>query len=230
MTISIGARVLAVSLFAFASASVVAAQQLEGHVYGGGGPIAKSTVTLWAAGQSAPRKLAETQTKDDGACDLRDDGRNAGGDVLYLVAQGGEPTVGDSKGPNNAIALMATLGTEPPLAGCVTRVQSDACAKLFAAATPPGGAAPTDTLSAAQAVARHPWNQPQKLFALLDAFYPVPKGQRWREAPFIPYLNYAPVTWPLALTYAGGGLNSLGGIAIDGDDNAWAADNFLVGA
>jgi len=31
------------------------------------------------------------------------------------------------------------------------------------------------------------------------------------------------------LAYSGGGLNSLGGIAIDGDGNMWADDNFLVG-
>ena len=44
--------------------------------------------------------------------------------------------------------------------------------------------------------------------------------------PFIPYLNYKPVAWTLSVVYAGGGLNSLGGIAIDGDGNAWAGDNF----
>jgi len=32
------------------------------------------------------------------------------------------------------------------------------------------------------------------------------------------------------LVFAGGGLNSLGGIAIDGDGNMWADDNFLVGS
>jgi hypothetical protein len=32
------------------------------------------------------------------------------------------------------------------------------------------------------------------------------------------------------LTYAGGGLNSLGGIAIDAEGNAWAANNLLVGS
>ena len=36
--------------------------------------------------------------------------------------------------------------------------------------------------------------------------------------------------WTLSLVYAGGGLNSLGGVAIDGEGNMWAGDNFLVGA
>ena len=35
------------------------------------------------------------------------------------------------------------------------------------------GSAPTDTLTAAEAIARYPWYQPERLFALLDAFYPV---------------------------------------------------------
>ena len=34
----------------------------------------------------------------------------------------------------------------------------------------------------------------------------------------------------MSLVYAGGGLNSLGGIAIDGEGNMWADDNFLVGS
>ena len=48
--------------------------------------------------------------------------------------------------------------------------------------------------------------------------------------PFIPYLSFAPSAWTLSLVYAGGGLNSLGGIAIDGEGNMWADDNFLAGA
>ena len=57
-------------LVTVAFGQVAAAQQLVGHVYGGGGPVEKSTVTLWAAGQGAPTKLSETKTRDDGAFDL----------------------------------------------------------------------------------------------------------------------------------------------------------------
>ncbi|WP_160152325.1 hypothetical protein [Microbulbifer sp. ALW1] len=114
------------------------------------------------------------------------------------------------------------------LSGCAQAPGN--CNKLFAAATPPGGKAPDNTLSAAQNIARNPWHNAQSLFALLDAFYPVPAGKRWRKTPFIPYLNFAPSAWTLSLVYSGGGLNSLGGIAIDDDGNMWADDNFLVGA
>jgi len=124
------------------------------------------------------------------------------------------------------LAKFNTLGIL--LSACIKTTRG--CAKLFEAATPPGGKAPTDTLSAAQNIARYPWHKSKNLFALLDEFYPVPAGKRWREVPFMPYLNFAPAAWTLSLVYAGGGLNSLGGIAIDGEGNLWADDNFLVGA
>jgi len=126
------------------------------------------------------------------------------------------------------LATFSTLGDL--LAGCITRVQGDACSKFFAAATPPRGVAPTDTLTAAQNIARNSSHQAQQLFALLDAFYPIPAGKRLRAAPFIPYLGFAPSAWTLSLVYAGGGLNSLGGVAIDGEGNMWTGDNFLVGS
>jgi streptogramin lyase len=124
------------------------------------------------------------------------------------------------------LARFNTLGIL--LSACIKT--PDACDKLFEVATPPGGATPTNTLSAAQNIARYPWHRAQKLFALLDEFYPVPAGGRWRNVPYIPYLNFAPSAWTLSLVYAGGGLNSLGGIAIDGEGNLWADDNFLVGS
>jgi len=128
-------------------------------------------------------------------------------------------------------ATLATFNTLANLlAGCITRVHGDACNKLFAVATPPAGVAPTDTVMAAQNIARNPSHQAQQLFALLDAFYPIPAGKRMRPAPFIPYLGFAPNAWTLSLVYAGGGLNSLGGVAIDGEGNMWTGDNFLVGS
>ncbi len=294
------AMLLAGGLLGWTRGPSAAEVRLEGQVQAGGGPIAKATVNLWAAGPGAPQKLSETQTADHGSFDLESAGGKDDAGVLYLIAKGGEPKVGGDKGPNPAITLMATLGTTPPtratineltsiasawtgaqflngialggkalglriaagnvpnlvdletgglgpviqdplnssqtstlatfntlanlLTGCITRVQGDACDKLFSVATPPGGVAPTDTLTAAQNIARNPTNQAQKLFALLDAFYPVPAGENWRPAPFIPYLSFVPSAWTLSLVYAGGGLNSLGGIAIDGEGNMWADD------
>ncbi len=128
-------------------------------------------------------------------------------------------------------ATLATFNTLANLlAGLIMRVKGDSGDRLFAVATAPGGAAPTDTLAASQNIARDPSNQAQQLFALFEAFYPLPAGERWRPVPFIPYLSFAPSAWTLSLVYAGGGLNSLGGIAVDGEGNMWAANNFLVGS
>src|SRR5208283_1282177 len=159
--------------------------------------------------------------------------RIAAGNVPNLVdleTGGLGPVIQDPLNSSQTTTLATFNTLANLLTGCITRVHGDACDKFFAAATPPGGTAPTDTLTAAQNIARNPSHQAQKLFALLDEFYPVPAGKLWRDVPFIPYLNFAPSAWTLSLVYAGGGLNSLGGIAIDGEGNMWADDNFLVGA
>jgi sugar lactone lactonase YvrE len=286
-------------------ASSARAQPIDGVVQGGGGPIANATVTLWAAGQGAPRKLAETSTRDDGGFALAGVPQAADGAVLYLVAQGGQPKVGGGSGANDAIGLMATLGAKPParvvvnelttiasvwtaaqfldgtamsghalglkiaagnvpnfvdlatggwgeaiqgplnsgetptmanfatladvLAGCVTRVTPDACSKLYAAATPSAGAAPTDTLTAAESIAKYPWYQPERVFALLEAFYPVPQGKTMRPAPYMPYLGFSPSAWVLPLKFDGGGFRAGGKAMFDSEGNLWVGNNFTVG-
>jgi streptogramin lyase len=157
--------------------------------------------------------------------------RIAAGNVPNLVdlrTGGLGPVIQDALNSSQTTTLATFNTLANLLTGCITRVQSDACNKLFAAATSPGGKAPADTLAAAQNIARSPSHQAEQLFALLDAFYPVPARKTWRAVPFT--LSFAPSAWTLSLVYSGGGLNSLGGIAIDGDGNMWAADNFLVGA
>ena len=86
------------------------------------------------------------------------------------------------------MASFATLANV--LAGCVTRVKPDACSSFFAAATPPSGSVPTDTLAAVESITRNPWYQPAKVFALLDNFYPLPQGKNLRPTPFMPYLYW----------------------------------------
>ena len=274
---------------------------IDGRVLGGGGPIAKSTVTLYAATSDAPKQLAQTQTDDDGRFSMTsDDGRG----ILYLVATGGEPGAG--RGSNNsAISLMSVLGStlaphvvvnelttiasvwtmnqflrgtaisgyslglrigsgnvpnfvdvetggyggaiQSPLnsgqtptmanfatladtlSGCVTRVTADACSALFSATTPPAGSAPADTLTAAEAIARYQWYKPTRVFALLDRFYPVPRGKNLRAVPYMPYLKWAPSAWVLPLRFDGGGYRAGGKAAFDSEGNLWVGDNFSVG-
>jgi hypothetical protein len=126
------------------------------------------------------------------------------------------------------MANFATLATV--LAGCVTQVKPDACSRFFAATTPRSGKAPTDTLTALEGVARDPAYQPERLFALLDAFYPVPQGKKLRATPFMPYLTWAPSAWVLPLKFTGGGLSAPGRMMFDSKGNLWAGDNFIVGA
>ena len=285
------------------AAPVFAANSIEGKVLGAGGPIAKSTVTLWSASADAPKQLAQTQTGDDGRFTLVAEG--SPDSILYLVAKGGEPSARKVVGDNPAIALISVLGAKPPakvtinefttvasvwtnaqfldgsairgntlglriaagnvpnfvdletggwgsaiqdplnggqtstmanfatlanlLAGCVTRVRGDACDKLFVAATAPKGGTPTNTLTAAQSIARYPWYQPKRLFALLDSFYPVPRGKNLRAVAFMPYLNFAPSAWVLPLKFDGGGFRAGGKAMFDSQGDLWVGDNWTVG-
>src|SRR5215471_6906633 len=115
------------------------------------------------------------------------------------------------------------------LSACVTRVVADACSSLFAAATPPGGKPPTDTLNTSEAIALNPWYQPERLYALLDQFYPVPQGKNLRPVPFMPYLSYAPSAWVLPLKFDGGGYRAGGKCMFDSEGNLWVGDNFSIG-
>src|SRR5215831_948711 len=296
---------LILGLVSFTSRPVAAAVHIEGQVQAGGGPLANSTVTLWAASTADPRQLAQTTTSNDGRFQI-DSRETIGADViLYLIAKGGEAVVNKVSGDNPAVALLSVLGNTPPstvvinemttvasvwthaqflngaaikghalgltiaagnvpnfvdlqtgswgaaiqdplnsgqtptmanfatladlLAGCATRVTADACGKLFAAATPPMGAPPSDTLTAAESSARYPWYQPDRLFALLGEFYPVPQGKTMRVVPYMPYLNFTPSAWVLPLKFDGGGYRAGGKAMFDSEGNLWVGDNFTVG-
>src|SRR5215471_12152123 len=280
------------------------AADVRGKVQGANTPIVGSTVTLYAASAGAPAQLAQGTTDDKGSFKLSVS-KIPGNSVLYVVARGGTSKAAAAQVANNAIALLAVLGTTPPktvtvnefttvasvwtsaqflegdalkghelglriaagnvtnfvdlesggwgeaiqgplnsgqtptmanfatladvLSGCVTQVTADACSKLFEAATTPKGATPNDTLTAAQSIARYSWYRPERLFALLDQFYPVPEGKNLRSAPFMPYLNYVPSAWVLPLKFDGGGYRAGGGAMFDSEGNLWVGDNFTVG-
>ena len=282
-----------------------AAFRIGGQVQAGGGAVANSTVTLWAASAGEPKQLAQTQTSSDGHFQLATD-ETPGADVsLYLIAKGGHATVKTGSDNNPAIALLTVLGSARPgkvvinemttvasvwtnaqfldgsmikgpalslriaagnvpnfvdlengswgsaiqdslnggqtptmanfasladvLAGCATLSTVDACDNLFIAATPPKGAAPTDTLMAAQAIARYPWYRPERLFLLLSDFYPVPAGKTMRAVPFMPYLKFPPSAWVLPLKFDGGGYRAGGKAMFDSEGNLWVGDNFTIG-
>jgi len=86
-----------------------AAVRIEGRVDAGGGPLAMSTVTLWAASAGDPKQLAQTKTGGDGRFELRTEETPGSDVVLYLVAKGGEATVNKGSGDN---PLDRALGAE----------------------------------------------------------------------------------------------------------------------
>ena len=88
---------------------------------------------------------------------------------------------------------------------------------------------PSDTLTAAQTIAKYPWYQPLRVFALLEAFYPVPAGKNMRAVPYMPYLSFAPSAWVLPLKFDGGGYRAGGKAMFDSEGNLWVGDNFTVG-
>jgi hypothetical protein len=161
--------------------------------------------------------------------------RIASGNVPNLVdvERGGYGTTIQDGQNSNVTPTMAIFGTlSDLLAACVTRVKADACSQLFSAATGPDGKAPTDTMAAARSIARNAAYKPERLFALLDAFYPFPNGPQGaalRPAPFRPYLSYAPSAWILGLKFTGGGISGPGKLGFDSEGNAWVGDNFIVG-
>ena len=125
------------------------------------------------------------------------------------------------------MANFATLADL--LSGCATRVKADACDRLFAAATPPKGNTPTDTLTVAQSIARYPWYRPEQLFKLLGEFYSIPANKTMRAVPFMPYLNFPPSAWVLPLKFDGGGYRAGGKAMFDSEGSLWVGDNFTVG-
>ena len=104
------------------------------------------------------------------------------------------------------------------LAACVNTntngVPSTTCASLFAAATPPGGTAPTDTFQAAIDIALNPGNNAAALYALATAI-----------APYQPTLpTPGPSDFAVGIQYNGALIGISGGttgLDIDASGNAW---------
>src|SRR5215471_1612447 len=88
--------------------------QIEGQVQVGGGPLANSTVTLWAASAGEPKQLVQTKSGSDGRFELRTADTTGKDVVLYVVAKGGVVTVKQGSGDNPAIVLLTVLGNTPP--------------------------------------------------------------------------------------------------------------------
>jgi hypothetical protein len=97
----------------FAGTPASAAIHLDGQVQAGGGPVAQSTVTLWAASANAPMHLGQAKTGTDGHFAISVD-QSVGSDaILYLIASGGTPAVNEAGGNNPTLDLLAVLSGTP---------------------------------------------------------------------------------------------------------------------
>ena len=128
-------------------------------------------------------------------------------------------------------ATLATLDTLASLISAYGTVADDAWRRrFFKAATPPTGTAPKNTLEAMAGIARAPWAAPKDLFALFDEAYPQPKDGSRRNAPFVPYLAWAPPDFALSLCFAGGGMFANGRFMFDAEGNLWSGQNWMPGS
>src|SRR5262249_9411010 len=105
---------LAVGVLGYACVPATAAVRIEGQAQAGGGPLANSTVTLWAASAGEPRQLAQARTNNDGGFELNSQETPGADVILYVVAKGGEAVINKGSGDNPAAALVAVLGNTPP--------------------------------------------------------------------------------------------------------------------
>jgi hypothetical protein len=125
----------------------------------------------------------------------------------YATTPAGNGTV-----PQAEIDSLANI-----LSACVNSSgTTSTCSSLFAAATPPGGSAPTDTIQAILNIAHNPGLNVSTLYLLSPG-----------TAPFQPTLPSAPNDWTVSISYniipTTSPYVSTYGISVDGAGNVWVA-------
>ena len=131
-------------------------------------------------------------------------------------------------------SMTTTLATLDTLGSLVTAsftvANDDWRARFYKAATPTGGATPKNTLEAVAGIAREPWANPKELYTIFDETYPLPAPDGRRNAPFTPYLVYAPDDFALSLCFSGGGDYANGRFMFDPEGNLWSGMNWMPGS
>ena len=171
--------------------------------------------TVAAAWALAPFMTSSTQA---GATPTNPDGiQNAFLDEALLV----DPTIGQpaTLAANQSIETDKLIALADAIASCVNSDGGSGCTPLFTAAKPSGGSAPTDTLSAALNIVKHPGQNVALVYQAIGGF-----------PPFVTGLAQAPNDWTMSLTMSGGtldnpvpngGLAAPKSLAIDKDSNVW---------
>ena len=111
--------------------------------------------------------------------------------------------------PVNEIHTLADI-----LTSCVnssgSTSPSSSCGRLFTAATPAGGTAPTDTIAATLDIARNPGHNTSSIFNTVPS-----------NGPFQPILTSTPADWTIGIQYASPSFQNPSDLAIDSQGNAW---------
>ena len=190
---SIAAVLATCGLFGWACNPAAADVRIEGQVQAGGGPLASSNVTLWAASSGEPRQLAQTTSGSDGSFVLSTPD-TLGADVsLYLVAKGGQATVNQGSADNPAIALLTVLGNTPPAKVVINEMTT--VASVWTNAQFLDGAALKGYASACAsrlAMCRtSSLSKPAATAALSRTASTAPRHRRWRTSPRCPACSLA---------------------------------------
>ena len=114
---------------------------------------------------------------------------------IVSTPTGSAPGSNTPSGYTDPVSLINTMGNI--LAACINSVGGTAgdttpCGTLFTLATPPGGAAPTDTVTAMLDIANHPTLNTSSLYALVPS-----------APPFQPALTSAPSSYQVKLQPTG---------------------------
>ncbi len=129
---------------------------------------------------------------------------------------------------NTTLARLNTLGSMIVAFG--TTADEDWRTEFLNAASTGMGEIPRNTLEALSSVARAPWTNPAQLFELFGKAYPQPEDGSRREAPYVPYLAYAPKDFAMILSFAGGGIFAPGKLQVDVEGNIWSGVNWMPGS
>lgn len=131
---------------------------------------------------------------------------------------------------NNTASIPAALVNSLANATNACTTNSASCASLLTAATPPGGAAPGNTLQALMNIAQYPTQNVANIYSVASS-----------AAAYSPALTAAPPDWSLAVVYSGittnGTASAFGNVrmvALDAADNVYAVaqgatDTYLTG-
>jgi hypothetical protein len=119
--------------------------------------------------------------------------------------------------PAGAVAPTAELNALANILDSCASSNGDAgpCTQLFAAATPNGATAPTNTIDAALDIALNPGHNVSSLYILAPA-----------NPPFQSSLASAPEDWMVPINYTGGGLKGPSALAIDQASRVWVANYY----